>query len=263
VLPEVEFDMRGLVGRRVLVVGGAGGIGTASSVRLGEEGAHVVVGDLDAAAAEAVAATIRDGGGNAVSTRVDLRDETSVRAAVELTVETYGGLDAVHANGADTSADTVGRDSDIESLPLEVFDRTIAANLRGHLLCARFAVPHLIAAGGGALIFTSSAAAFVGEPQRPSYAISKSGLGGLVRHVASRWGKQGIRANAVAPGVVLTAAVRDELDPTFRDQVLGATRSNRLGEPEDIGAAVAFLASDDGSWINGQVISVDGGWVLR
>jgi NAD(P)-dependent dehydrogenase (short-subunit alcohol dehydrogenase family) len=253
--------MRGLTDRVVLVVGGAGGIGSACSARLGEEGAHVVVADLNGDAAESVAASIRDGGGTAVATVVDASEESSIAAAIDLTVKTYGGLDALHANAADTSV--VARDSDIESLPLEVFDRTIAVNLRGHLLCARLAIPKLLERGGGALVFTSSAAAFIGEPERPSYAISKSGLGGLVRHVASRWGKLGIRANAVAPGVVMTPAVRDSLDQTFRDTVVAATRSVRLGTPEDIGAMVAFLASDDGSWINGQIINVDGGWVLR
>ena len=255
--------MRGLKDRVVLVVGGAGGLGTASCVRLGEEGAKVVVADLNEAAAAAVVSQIREAGGTAESTSVDLRDEASIKAAVDLTVESFGGLDALHANGADTSPETVGQDTDIESVPLEVFDRTIAANLRGHLLCARIAIPRLLERGGGALIFTSSAAAFVGEPERPSYAISKSGLGGLVRHIASRWGKLGIRANAVAPGVCLTEAVRDSLNSEFRDVVLAATRSARLGTPEDIGAMVAFLASDDGSWINGQIINVDGGWVLR
>jgi NAD(P)-dependent dehydrogenase (short-subunit alcohol dehydrogenase family) len=253
--------MRGLTDRVVLVVGGAGGIGSGCSARLGEEGARVVVADLNGDAAESVAASIRDAGGTAVATVVDASKESSIAAAIDLTVKTYGGLDALHANAADTSI--VGRDSDIESVPLEVFDRTIEVNLRGHLLCARLAIPKLLERGGGALVFTSSAAAFIGEPERPSYAISKSGLGGLVRHVASRWGKLGIRANAVAPGVVMTPAVRDSLDQTFRDAVLAANRSVRLGTPEDIGAMVAFLASDDGSWINGQIINVDGGWVLR
>jgi NAD(P)-dependent dehydrogenase (short-subunit alcohol dehydrogenase family) len=255
--------MRGLKDRVVLVVGGAGGIGTATCVRLGQEGASVVVADLDGSAAAAVVTEIRAGGGTAESTTVDLKDEESVAEAVNFTVERFGGLDALHANGADTSPETVGQDSDVETVPLDVFDRTIAANLRGHLLCARYAIPRLLERDGGALVFTSSAAAFVGEAERPSYAISKSGLGGLIRHIASRWGKLGIRANGVAPGVVLTEAVRSALDPTFRDLTLAATRSARLGKPEDVAALVAFLASEDGSWINGQIISVDGGWVLR
>jgi NAD(P)-dependent dehydrogenase (short-subunit alcohol dehydrogenase family) len=255
--------MRGLAGRVVLVAGGAGGIGTATCVRLGEEGASVVVADLDDSAATGVAKQIRDAGGVAESTSIDLRDEQSVADAVALTVQTYGGLDVLHANAADLSPDTIGQDSDAETVPLDVFDRTIAVNLRGHLLCARHAIPQLLERGGGALVFTSSAAAFAGEPERPSYAMAKSGLGGLVRHVASKWGKAGIRANAVAPGLVLTETIRESLDPAFRDMALGMTRSARLGTPEDIAAMVAFLASHDASWITGQVFSVDGGAVLR
>jgi NAD(P)-dependent dehydrogenase (short-subunit alcohol dehydrogenase family) len=255
--------MRGLRDRVVLVAGGAGGIGTATCVRLGEEGAAVVVADLDEGAAAAVAERIRSTGGTARSTAIDLRSEESVAAAVALAVKQFGGLDVLHANAADLSPETIGQDSDAEAIPLDVFDRTIAVNLRGHLLCARHSIPRLLERGGGALVFTSSAAAFAGEPERPAYAMAKSGLGGLVRHIASRWGKVGIRANAVAPGLVLTDTIRESLDPAFRDMALGVTRSARLGTPDDIASMVAFLASDDASWITGQVFSVDGGAVLR
>jgi NAD(P)-dependent dehydrogenase (short-subunit alcohol dehydrogenase family) len=255
--------MRGLSGRVVMVAGGAGGIGTATSMRLAQEGARVLVADLNESAAGEVADNINAAGGQARPTHIDLRDESSVAAAIALAVETYGGLDVLHANAADLSPETIGQDSEVGSLPLDVFDRTLAVNLRGHLLCAQHALPRLLDRGGGALLFTSSAAAFAGEPERPSYAMAKSGLGGLVRHLASRWGKHGIRANAVAPGLVLTETIRSSLDPAFRDMAMAVTRSDRLGAPEDIAAAVAFLASDDASWINGQVISVDGGAVLR
>jgi NAD(P)-dependent dehydrogenase (short-subunit alcohol dehydrogenase family) len=255
--------MRGLNGRIVLVAGGAGGIGTATSRRLAEEGASVMVADLNDAEAESVAAAIRDAGGTAEAMPIDLRDEGSVVAAIDATVSRFGGLDVLHANAADLSPDTIGNDTDAASIPLDAFDRTLAVNLRGHLLCARHAIPRLLEKDGGALVFTSSAAAFAGEPERPAYAMAKSGLGGLVRHIASRWGKQNIRANAVAPGLVLTDTIRESLDPAFRDMALGVTRSARLGTPSDIAAMVAFLASDDASWITGQVISVDGGAVLR
>jgi NAD(P)-dependent dehydrogenase (short-subunit alcohol dehydrogenase family) len=253
--------MRGLKDRVVLIAGGAGGIGTATSVRLGEEGARVLVADLDAAAAQAVAATIREAGGTAESTGIDLSDEASVIAAVDLAVETFGGLDVMHANAADTAV--TGQDTNIADVPLEIFDRTIEVNLRGHLLCARHAIPKLIERGGGSLIFTSSIAAYLGESERASYAIAKSGLGGLVRHAARRWGKQGIRANAVAPGIVLTPQIREMPDPTWRDMAMAMTLSNRFGEPSDIAAMVAFLASDDSGWITGQILTVDGGAILR
>jgi NAD(P)-dependent dehydrogenase (short-subunit alcohol dehydrogenase family) len=254
--------MRGLDGRVALVAGGAGGIGTATCTRLASEGVSVVVADLDGAAANEVATTIRDRGQTAVATTLDVTDEASVGAAVALAVDRFGGIDLVHVNAADLSPQTIGRDTDILDVPLEVVDRTIAVTIRGAVLCTRAGLPHLLARGG-AFVYTSSAAAFAGEPERPAYGTSKSALGGLVRHLASRWGKEGLRANAVAPGLVLTETVSQNLDPAFRDMAMAVTRSARLGRPDDIAAMVAFLASDDGEWINGQVISVDGGATMR
>ena len=252
--------MRGLQGKTVVVAGGAGGIGTATCVRLGEEGANVVVGDLDGSAAKSVADQIADSGGTATPVTVDISDEGSVGALVKTAVTTYGGIHGFHANAADLSI--IGQDSDALDLDLAIFDRTIAVNLRGHLLCVRAALPHLLETSGG-FVFTASAAAFIGEPERPSYAIAKAGLTALTRHVASRWGKQGIRANAIAPGLVLTENVYDTIGTDFRDAALRGTRSRRLGYPTDVAGMVAFLHSDDGEWINGQVISVDGGATLR
>ena len=255
--------MRGLSGKVAVVAGGAGGIGTATCIRLGEEGASVVVGDVDGAAAEDVAARIRAAGGQAVATTVDISDGSQVADLVQTALKEFGGLDLMHANAADLSADIIGSDSDIVDIPMEVFDRTVAVNLRGHVLCARHAVPVMLERGGGALVFTSSAAAYVGEPERPAYAITKSGITALVRHIASKWGKQGIRANAIAPGLVLTPTVQEGLEPQFREKVLRMGRSSRLGKPDDIAAMVAYLGSADGEWINGQVISVDGGALMR
>jgi NAD(P)-dependent dehydrogenase (short-subunit alcohol dehydrogenase family) len=254
--------MRGLRGRVVLVAGGAGGIGTATSTRLADEGALVVVADLDDAAAREVAKSIREAGGQAVGTGLDVTDESSVVAATGLAVATFERLDFVHVNAADLSPANIGLDSDVLSVPLGVLDRTIDVTLRGAVLCTRAAIPLLRERGGG-IVYTSSAAAFAGEPERPAYSMAKNALAGLVRHVASRWGKEGIRANAVAPGLVLTETTRRGLDPAFRDMAMAITRSNRLGTPEDIAAMVAFLASDDGEWITGQVISVDGGATMR
>jgi NAD(P)-dependent dehydrogenase (short-subunit alcohol dehydrogenase family) len=243
-----------------VVAGGAGGIGTASSLRLAEEGVAVVVGDLDGDAARAVATQINDSGGRAVDVAFDIADEDSVSALIGVALEAYGGLDLVHCNAAALDPDTIGRDTDAETVPLEVFDRTIAVNLRGHLLCTRLAIPHLRERGGGAVVYTASAAAYIGEPERPSYAIAKSGITALARHVASRWGKEGIRANAIAPGLIMTPAVAAG---TMAGHALASVPSTRLGLPDDIAAAVAFLLSDDAAWINGQVLSVDGGGTMR
>ncbi|HET6965330.1 MAG TPA: SDR family oxidoreductase [Acidimicrobiales bacterium] len=255
--------MRGLDGKAVLMAGGAGGIGSATSARLGAEGVRVAVGDLDLAAAEAVATDINRSGGEAFAIRLDIGDEDSVVEAVQAAVKAFGGLDGVHVNAADLSPETITADTDAQTIDLDAFDRTIRTNLRGHLLCTRHALPELLQRGGGALVYTSSAAAFVGEPERPAYAVAKSGINAIVRHVASKWGKQGVRANAVAPGLVLTDRIQESLDPSFRDMALRGSRSPRLGRPDDIAAMVAFLMSSDAEWINGQVISVDGGATMR
>jgi len=255
--------MRGLSDKVVVVAGGGSGIGAATARRLGAEGVAVVVGDLQGDNANAVATEVRDAGGRAIAVQFDIADDASVAALVAAAVGEYGGLDAMHANAADLSPDTIGRDTNALDVPLEVFDHTLDVNLKGHLLCTRHALPHLLERGGGALVYTSSAAGHVGEPERPSYAASKAGINSLVRHVASHWGRQGIRANSIAPGLVVTPAMDTTLAPEFRDYALHVGRSPRLGRPEDIAAMVAFLVSDDGEWVNGQVLSVDGGASMR
>jgi len=253
--------MSRLSGKVLMVIGGGSGIGAATAQRLGREGAAVLVADLDGAAAESVAAAIVREGGRASAAACDIADEASVRALVESTVRQFGGIDGVHVNAADMK--TLLRDTDALDVPLEVFDRTLLVNLRGHLLCTRHIVPELLRRGGGAIVYTSSGAAFAGEPTRVSYAVSKSGLHALMRHVASRWGKDGIRANAIAPGLVITEQLRANFPPDLAAAVLKETRSPRLGRSEDIAAMVALLLSEDGAWINGQVFSVDGGTTLR
>jgi NAD(P)-dependent dehydrogenase (short-subunit alcohol dehydrogenase family) len=210
-----------------------------------------------------VAAQIAELGGSAIAVGVDIGDDASVAAAVAKATDAFGGIDAVHVNAADMTMETIGNDSDAASIDLDVFDRSVHTNLRGYLICTQHAIPALLARGGGAIVYTSSAAAFVGEPERPAYAITKSGLNGLVWHVASRWGKDGIRANAVAPGPTVSDAVEAHLPASYKDTMLATVRSPRLGRPEDIAAMVVLLASPDGEWVNGQVISVDGGRTLR
>jgi NAD(P)-dependent dehydrogenase (short-subunit alcohol dehydrogenase family) len=253
--------MRGLKGKVAVIAGAATGIGKATAVRLGEEGAQLVLGDINVAGIDAVAAEVNAAGGKAVAAHCDIADDASVKALVDLAVKTYGGLDFMHANAADLKV--VLSDTTAVDVPLEIFDRTIAVNLRGHLLCTRHAIPEMLKRGGGAIVYTSSAASYAGEPERVSYAVSKSGINALMRHVASRWGKEGIRANAIAPGVVITEATATGIPDEMKQMVLAMSRSTRLGEPKDIAAMVAMLFSDDGEWINGQVVSVDGGVFLR
>jgi NAD(P)-dependent dehydrogenase (short-subunit alcohol dehydrogenase family) len=145
---------------------------------------------------------------------------------------------------------------------LEVFDRTIEINLRGHLLCTRHAIPVLLQRGGGSIVYTSSRGGITSETVRVSYSVSKSGIHALMRHTALAWGKEGIRANVVAPGTILTAPLL-KLGEAYIQERSKAVQTSRLGRPEDVAAGVAFLLSDDAAFINGQILSIDGGVTMR
>ena len=253
--------MRGLKDKVFIVAGGGSGIGAATAQRLAEEGAAVVVGDIHQENARQVAGEIVAGGGKALAVQFDMAIDTSVGALVSAAVEKFGGLDGMHVNAADLVA--IKSDTDALSVPLDIFDRTLAVNLRGHLLCTRHALPELLKRGGGSMVYTSSAAAYFAGPQRVSYGMSKSGLHSLVRHVATRWGKEKVRSNAIAPGLVMTDTLRRGLPEQEQRAHVTRALSWRLGEGKDIAAAVAFLLSSDGEWITGQVLCVDGGLTVR
>lgn len=253
--------MQGLTDKVILVAGAATGLGAAAAQRLSEEGAYVVVGDLNLAGAEKTAAAINEAGGHAIAAQFDISDDGSVKELVSFSVRTFGGLDAVHINAGDMGA--VSKDTDIVDIDLEIWDRTIAVNLRGHMLVTRHSIPELLARGGGAIVYTSSIASFTGDPQRPAYSATKAAINSLARHVASRWGREGIRANAITPGLILTDEIREGASPEVLQSLIARSRSTRAGRPTDISSMVAYLMSDDGEWINGQVVNVDGGTVLR
>jgi NAD(P)-dependent dehydrogenase (short-subunit alcohol dehydrogenase family) len=235
-------------------------IGGTTARRLAAEGARVVIGDLDEAAANRTAALITAEGGAAVSQQYDASDDASTRALIDRAVVEYGGIDGVHFNAMDTSAGDLDGEHDLTTLPLDVWHRRLNAGLLGFVLAARYAVPHLLDRSGGGIVGTTSDAAYLGEPVRVAYAAAKAGMGAVVRHIASRWGAKGVRANAVSPGLVPSAAMI--ADERFA-KLLHHPRSNRFGKPDDIAAMVAFLLSDDGAWVNGQSICVDGGTVMR
>ena len=253
-----------LKGRRIIVFGSATGIGAATVKRLVEEGARVCAADINLAGAEQVAA---DAGGETFAVPVDIAEEEAVHKAVDAAVERFGGLDGAHINAADLRI--IMQDSDALAMDLAVFDRTIAVNLRGHLLCTRAVLPHLLKNAASAIVYTSSGAAVGAEPTRPSYAMSKAGLNALMRHVGARWGKEGLTANVVAPGFTVTGEMRAQMEANaseaekwfafFRER----TPHTRLGESEDHAGVVALLLSDDGRWINGSVIDVNGGALMR
>lgn len=258
--------MRGLANSISVVVGAApGNIGGATARRLAEEGSVTVVADLAAEAAEAVARTIRDSGGVAVSHAVDISSEDSYAALIDFVTTEFAGLDNLFQVAADLSAQTMGVDSasNVVSIPTEVWRRTLDVNLTGYMLGAKLAIPVMLERGGGSIVNTMSAAAWLAEPVRAAYSTAKVGLEGLTRHIASAFGKQGIRCNALAPGLIMTETASRLIPQDVQQTQLAALPSTRLGLPEDIAASVAFLLSEDASWINGQTIRVDGGSVMR
>lgn len=255
--------MKRLEDKVIVAAGGAGGIGTATCLRLAEEGAAVVVGDRHGDGASEVAARITEQGGQALAVQMDVTDDASVSDLFTQAQTRFGGIDGVHINAADLSRSIVGSDTDVISIDMDVFDHILSVNLRGHVLCTRHAVPALLERGGGSLVYTTSAAAFLGEPTRPAYAIAKAGICALVRHVAAKWGREHIRANGIAPGLVVTPMVAAGGAEEILSRALRQTRSWRLGDPADIAAMVAQLVADDGQWVNGQIFSIDGGTLLR
>ena len=252
-----------LKNKAVIVIGAGTGIGAATARRLAAEGARVAVADINLPAAEAVAADLVRSGGQAFAVPIDIADVSKVEAAVGTTLERFGRLDGVHVNAADMRV--IFEDSDAMAEDLAVFDRTLSVNLRGHLLCTRAVLPHLLHGGGGAIVYTSSGASVAGEPTRPAYAVAKGGLEALMRHVASKWGRQGITANCVAPGLTITPEIEASggFPMELVEQMLRGTPHRRLGRAEDTAGVVAMLLSEDGRWVNGQVWHVNGGQLMR
>jgi NAD(P)-dependent dehydrogenase (short-subunit alcohol dehydrogenase family) len=251
--------MRGLAGKAGLVAGGARGIGAATARRLAEEGASVAIGDILGDLARETAASIEAAGGKAIAVELDGTSPDSAAKAVAATLSAYGRFDFLHSNLAGA---TEG-DHDALDCPLDVFDASVAVNLRAHLILTQAALPEMLKRGGGAIVYTSSGAATGGNPFQPAYAMTKNGVHALARHVATRYGRQGVRSNAIAPGLILTEAVKIHLTEADVEKGRKRTPHTRFGEPKDIAATVAFLASDDGEFINGQVLYVNGGLQLR
>jgi len=242
-----------------IVTGGAGGIGRAVATSLAAEGARVVVADLDEAGAGRVADEVTAAGGQGVAVAVDLGVEDQVVALVATTVEHFGGIDFVDNNAALTAADVLARDTTVTEMTIDVWDQMMAVNLRSQMLVCKHAIPVMVDRGGGSIVNMSSGAALAGDLTRTAYSVSKSAITTLTKSVATQYGRKGVRANAIFPGLILTEPVRAQIPPAMLEAYAGSLLTPFVGEPHDIADLVAFLFSPQSRYITGQSISIDGG----
>ncbi|MFI0977377.1 SDR family NAD(P)-dependent oxidoreductase [Streptomyces sp. NPDC021093] len=245
-------------GRSVVVTGAASGIGRATALKFAAAGARVLVADLDGGGAEKVVRDVERGGGTALAVVGDLSDPQVVDAVVERAVAAFGGPDVLVNNaGIMDRMSALGETDDAE------WERVLRVNLTAPFLLTRAVLPHMLAAGHGSIVFTASEAGLRGGAAGAAYTAAKHGVVGLVKNLAVMYRKQGIRANAVAPGPTRTR-IHVDADPQAHGPALispliGAN-IGRLGSAEEQAAAIVFLASDAAAFVNGAVLPVDDGW---
>ena len=251
--------MARLAGKVAFITGGGGGIGRATAERFAEEGAKVVIAEIDpergAAAAEAARAKAGNSGGDAHFVQCDVTERASVEAAVAETVARFGKLDVLHNNAGGSTM----RDGPVTEAPDDEFWRVIKLVLYGTFLCSKLAIPAIIDAGGGSVINMSSNVALMALPGRDCYTAAKGGIAAITRSMAVEYAPHRIRVNAIAPSVTLTERVKRLLAQSPEIERLGRSHLLGFGQPIHIADMAVYLASDESAITTGQVISVDSG----
>jgi NAD(P)-dependent dehydrogenase (short-subunit alcohol dehydrogenase family) len=244
-----------LTGKVAIVTGGASGIGRASAKAMAAEGAAVCIGDIDSAGGAQTASEIHSSGGRAMFVVADVASSTAVQNLVHQTVDEFGALNILHNN-----AYWARPGHTVLTLDEEDWDRTLAVCLKGMYLMSRFAIPHMLQSGGGSIVNMASAVALMGSRNSPAYVAAKGAVISFTKSLAIDFGKQGIRANCIAPGSIATAANAERWnDPAWTGFILEHSLLTRIGQPNDIANAVVFLASDESTYITGTTLVVDGG----
>lgn len=245
-------------GKTALVTGGGGGFGEAICKQFADEGARVVVTDLDQASGERVAAEIEGAGGSARFVRVDVRVSAQVASAVQLAVTDFGGLDIIVNNAGIVHAKQPAAEMDEET-----FQHVMDVNLKSVFLFNKHGVPALVAAGGGAMINVASTASLKPRSGNVNYGVSKAAVVAFTKGLAIELAAAKIRVNTILPVAARTQMLLDFVGDNADEQIAQIAAMiplNRLGEPADMAAAITFLASDDAAFITGAVLPVDGGW---
>jgi NAD(P)-dependent dehydrogenase (short-subunit alcohol dehydrogenase family) len=246
-------------GKVALVTGGAAGIGRETAITLAREGARVVVADINIDGAKKVAEGIgADIGAQATAVHFDATDQGSIQNLVSTVVDQHGRVDVIHNNAALVGPDAWFTDGSVIDTSVEMWDRAFATNVRSIFLMCKYALPHMVRTGGGSIVNMASVGGMRGSTALTAYGTTKAAVIGFTRFVAAQHGKQGVRCNAIAPGVIQTQQLLDAV-PDLPKQALATVASPRVGLPSDIANMVLFLASDESAFVNGEVYRVDGG----
>lgn len=246
---------------KVAVITGSGaGQGRAAALVFAQEGAKVVVSDINAGNADGVATDITRAGGTAIAVAADVSDGDSVRNLMQEAENRFGGIDILYNNAGIAPF----ADDRFETMDVALWDRIHSVNLRGLFLCSKYAVPSMVRQNAGSIINTASVAGLIGIGGQLAYSAAKAGVIGLTKATATTYGRHNIRCNAICPGAVETAMTADILAAErVREATVRLNCIRRLGTPDDIANLALFLASDESTWMTGAIIPIDGGWTNR